>query len=153
METSKGLIRSSDAVDNVIWNIAGQVYTLKHHSAETMIWHAIFPEGAFVPEHVHNDQDEYLYVLEGEFRFTLDGREGKAVPGDLVSLPKGIAHSYANASDQPAKAVFGVAPARGAYEMFWAVHNLGAGAGPADIALAAAAHGVDFLPPRQGART
>ena len=146
MTATPGVIRSNDAVEDVRWNIAGQIYVLKQHSADAMTWHATFPAGSGVPPHIHPNQDEFLYVLEGVFHFTLDGKEGMAVPGDTISLPKGIPHSYENRSDQPAKAFFGVAPTRRAYEMFWALHNLGGDAEPADFVRVAASHEVDFLP-------
>jgi quercetin dioxygenase-like cupin family protein len=146
MDASSGLIKSNEAASDVRWNIGGQICVLKHNTADGMAWHATFPAGSAVPPHVHTTQDEYFYVLEGVFHFMLAGKEGVATPGDMVSLPKGIAHSYQNKSDHPVKALFGVTPTGRAYEMFWALHNLGPSAEPADLARTAAAHEVDFLP-------
>ncbi len=45
------------------------------------------------------------------------------------------------------KCVFWVSPARRLYDLFWALHNLGPQANPADVVAISAKHEVDFLPP------
>ena len=82
-------------------------------------WHATFPPGTFVPPHIHPDQDEYLYMLEGKLDFFLDGAETQATPGDLVRLPMGMPHGIFNKSGRTAKVLFWVSPTRRLYDLFW----------------------------------
>ena len=87
-------------------------------------WHATFPPDTFVPPHIHPDQDEYLYILEGKLDFFLDGAETQATPGDLVRLPMGKPHGIFNKSGQTAKTLFWVSPTRRLYDLFWGIHNM-----------------------------
>ena len=93
------------------------------------------------------DQDEYLYILEGRFDFLLNGVEAFGEPGDLIKLPKGIPHGIFNKSEQTIKTLFWVTPTGPLYDLFWALHNLGPEADPAEVVAISAKHSVDFLPP------
>ena len=46
------------------------------------------------PLHVHLSEDELFFIVEGEFRFLLDGGERRVGPGDTVLTRKGIPHTY-----------------------------------------------------------
>ena len=48
-----GVTAKEEAYNGVVWNILGQTYTLKQYSDNSMAWHAVFPDGTFVPPHVH----------------------------------------------------------------------------------------------------
>jgi quercetin dioxygenase-like cupin family protein len=63
------------------------------------------------PPHVHRNEDESYYVLEGEFEFMDESRTFTAGPGSLVYLPKGRLHVHRNAGDTPARALVLVVPA------------------------------------------
>jgi len=41
--------------------------------------------------HFH-DNDQIFYVLEGEMSFEIEGERIKAIPGNLVIVPAGLAH-------------------------------------------------------------
>jgi mannose-6-phosphate isomerase-like protein (cupin superfamily) len=45
------------------------------------------------PLHVHRDEDELFYVLEGEHVFQVGDSEYKVGPGGFVFAPRGIPHS------------------------------------------------------------
>jgi mannose-6-phosphate isomerase-like protein (cupin superfamily) len=45
------------------------------------------------PLHVHANEDELFYVLEGEHLFQVGDREHRAGPGELVFAPRGVPHS------------------------------------------------------------
>jgi hypothetical protein len=85
-EMTAGITRSPEAIDNTVWQILGQTYTLKHVSPDSMTWHAVFPPGTFVPPHIHPAQDEFIYVLTGRYDLFLDGKELVAEAGDLVRI-------------------------------------------------------------------
>jgi mannose-6-phosphate isomerase-like protein (cupin superfamily) len=48
------------------------------------------------PLHFHRDRDEWWYILEGEFKFEVDGREIYARTGDTVFAPRGSRHTFQN---------------------------------------------------------
>ena len=70
-----------------------------------------------------------------------------APAGDTIRLPRGQPHGLFNRSDADVKCFFWVSPARRLYDLFWALHNLGPQANPADVVAISAKHEVDFLPP------
>jgi quercetin dioxygenase-like cupin family protein len=142
-----GIVKSRESLDQIRWNILGQTYVPKQMTEECFSWHASLPPGTFVPPHIHPDQDEFLYILEGRFTFLLDGQEVIGEPGDLVKLPRGVPHGIFNKSESTIKTLFWVTPTLQLYDLFWALHNMGPGADPAEIVAVSAAHAIDFLPP------
>jgi len=142
-----GIIKSRDSLEQVEWDILGQIYVPKQLTDDCFSWHATLPPGTFVPPHIHPEQDEYLYILEGKFDLLLDGVEHIAEPGDLVTLPRGIPHGIFNKSERTIKTLFWVTPSLRLYDLFWALHNMGPEPDPAQVVAVSAAHAVDFLPP------
>ena len=142
-----GVVKSTAGFENITWNILGQTYVPKQMTENCFSWHATFPPGPFVPPHIHPDQDEFLYILEGRFDFILNDEEAIGEPGDLITLPRGIPHGIFNKSDQTIKTLFWVTPTHKLYDLFWAIHNLGPNPDPAEVVALSAAHAVDFLPP------
>ncbi|HET6623540.1 MAG TPA: cupin domain-containing protein, partial [Gaiellaceae bacterium] len=45
------------------------------------------------PLHVHRDEDELFYVLEGEHVYQVGAEEHRVGPGGLVFAPRGLPHS------------------------------------------------------------
>ena len=141
-----GVTRANEGLDGISWSILGQTYVPKSRTEHSFSWHATFPPGTFVPPHIHPDQDEYLYILEGKLDFMLDGADESATPGDLVRLPMGKPHGIFNKSQQTAKTLFWVSPTRRLYDLFWAIHNMKE-QNPDDVVRLAAEHNIHFLPP------
>lgn len=52
------------------------------------------------PEERH-DADQIVYVVEGEALVRLDGREHRAGPGALVTIPAGVPHHVRNPGAVP----------------------------------------------------
>jgi quercetin dioxygenase-like cupin family protein len=146
-----GVTKANEGLDQISWNILGQTYVPKQLSENAFSWHAIMPIGTFVPPHIHPKQDEFLYILEGRFDLILNGVETFAEPGDLVRLPMGIPHGIFNKTNTAIKCLFWVTPSRKLYDLFWALHNLGPEANPADVVATSAQFEIDFLPPPEAA--
>ena len=140
------ITRANDGLQDIRWHILGQTYVPKSYTQDSFSWHATFPDGTFVPPHVHPDQDEYLYILEGRLDFMLDGRDAFATPGDTVRLPRGKPHGIFNKSGQTAKTLFWVAPSQRLYDLFWAIHNMKEQK-PYEVIALAAQYNIHFLPP------
>ena len=68
----------------------------------TVLENVIAP-GDGPPLHVHANEDEAWYVLEGELRFRLDTETASAPAGAFVFVPRGTRHCFQNIGQQPAK--------------------------------------------------
>lgn len=69
--------------------------------------------GSGAPLHVHRDEDEALYILDGEYE-VIDADAGTRVvagPGACVVLPRGTRHSFRNIAREPARLLALVTPA------------------------------------------
>jgi len=60
--------------------------------------------------HVHHEDDEAWYVLEGTLGFRVGDEVVEATAGTAVLVPKGTAHSYWNAGDVEARYVLVMSP-------------------------------------------
>ena len=139
-----GVTAKGSSVDGLVWNILGQTYVPLQRSESSMAWHATFPPGTFVPPHIHPTQEEFIYVLDGRFDLLLDGKPATAATGDLICLPRNIAHGIFNNSATPDTCLFWVAPTAKLWDLFQALHNV---PDPAEVVRLAALHEVNFLPP------
>jgi quercetin dioxygenase-like cupin family protein len=72
---------------------------------------ALRPGGSVPVPHVHPLQTERFEVLEGRMRFRIGLRRRTAGPGDVVEIPRGVAHSFANDGEQTARLRVQVRPA------------------------------------------
>ncbi|MBS2020525.1 MAG: cupin domain-containing protein [Deltaproteobacteria bacterium] len=50
--------------------------------------------GAEPPPHVHANEEESFYVLEGDLEFLVDGVSTRARAGDFLVLPRGKVHAF-----------------------------------------------------------
>src|SRR6266542_4459985 len=63
------------------------------------------------PLHVHANEDEVVYALEGTFRFKLDGEVRDAPAGSFMFIPRGVPHTWQNVGDEPARVLAVFTPA------------------------------------------
>lgn len=143
-DPQNGVTRAAEGIDNKAWNVVGHIYTPKVHTRNVMIWHAVVPDGTFVPPHIHPTQDEWITMLTGELEVEFGSEVYKASPGDVIRMPMGIAHGIFNRSGAEATCVFGVAPSRKIFDLFEALDGV---TDPAELVRLSAMHEVDFLPP------
>ncbi|MFS2187104.1 cupin domain-containing protein [Mucilaginibacter sp. Mucisp84] len=62
--------------------------------------------------HVHYEQDEWWYILEGEFQIKVGDQLFHAKPGDSVFGPRGVPHAFTKIGDDtPAKMITTFQPA------------------------------------------
>jgi quercetin dioxygenase-like cupin family protein len=66
--------------------------------AEQTIGLAVFDAGKSNAEHVHPNCEEIVYVLEGEVTHTLGDQTTTLRAGDLIVVPRGVAHHLINDS-------------------------------------------------------
>ena len=55
------------------------------------------------PQHIHNNEDEAFYVLEGEVKFLLGEHTSIAKAGTLARIPRGTRHAFCRVGKKYAK--------------------------------------------------
>ena len=58
------------------------------------------PQGSGPPLHLHHNEDETFYVLEGELSFLVGDERIDVQTGDYLFAPRGIAHAYVVRSER-----------------------------------------------------
>ena len=86
-----------------LWWAGGGVFTMKASAAEThealMMSEFRSEGGKMTPLHLHPDEDEGFYVLEGEVVVHLAGEEHRVGEGGIFIAPRGTAHAFMVTSD------------------------------------------------------
>lgn len=97
MQTTGRAYVLADEEGEAIW-FAGALMVLKASSSQTEGRFSMFdqrvPGGYTVPLHVHHDEDEVWYVLDGEATFYYGEERLTAGIGATVFLPKGVPHTF-----------------------------------------------------------
>lgn len=70
------------------------------------------------PRHLHPEQDEWVYVIEGKFDFELGKKRFQASAGESVFLPRNVPHVWACVSAKPGKIINAYQPAGKMEEFF-----------------------------------
>jgi len=70
------------------------------------------------PRHSHREQDEWIYVVEGELEIELGKRRMRVGAGESVFVPRGVSHTWAAVGGPPAKVVDVYQPAGTIEEFF-----------------------------------
>jgi mannose-6-phosphate isomerase-like protein (cupin superfamily) len=89
-----------------IW-LGAATMTLKATAASTagelMLIETDAPVGHGPPLHVHHDEHEAFYVIEGRLEIVVGGVRHEAGAGAFAFLPRGIAHTFRVIGDTPAR--------------------------------------------------
>jgi quercetin dioxygenase-like cupin family protein len=70
----------------------------------------VVPPGLGSPWHVHPEEDEWFYVLEGNMTFYVGDTRLDLTTGGFAFGPKGVPHTFIGGGPQPARALVGFAP-------------------------------------------
>jgi quercetin dioxygenase-like cupin family protein len=96
------------------WFLGGQARVLLT-GAETdnrlALMEFVTPAGHAPPHHVHEDEEEVWFVLDGEVTFFVGDRRHDLVPGQVAHGPRGVPHSYVVRSPQGARIAAVFSPA------------------------------------------
>lgn len=89
-----------------IWFL-GTLVTVKASEATTHgefgLIEQLLPPGFAPPLHVHHNEDEAFFVLEGEITFHCGDQTMKATSGGYVFFPRHIPHWFLVEGDKPAR--------------------------------------------------
>jgi mannose-6-phosphate isomerase-like protein (cupin superfamily) len=101
------------------------------------------------PLHIHEDQDDTFYVLEGVLTVQIQDELVELGPGDFATVPPGIPHTFDNLhSDQPPVLAINLMTPGGFNELFAEVAKaVGEGADRTRLQSVAAEHGVTSVGP------
>ena len=100
--------------------------------------------GDGTPLHVHQNEDEHLFVFEGTGRFAIGDKIFDAEAGTMVTLPRNIAHAWGNRANSRLR-IAGIAYPGGVEEILHII----AGGGAIDISALAERFGVTPSVPRR----
>jgi mannose-6-phosphate isomerase-like protein (cupin superfamily) len=140
--------------------VMGELATCKVTSDQTGGAYSLFEittrPGVGPPPHVQHWEDEFFYVLEGEYEFLDEGRTIRAGVGSLIYVPKGHLHTHKNIGEGPGRMLVSQTPG-GSHERFFEelAENLAAPFFCRDspdvekVATIATKYGIEILPRRE----
>jgi len=143
-KTVRQIVKAGAGLTGKCWDILGQKYFPKVCCDTCFAYEAISAPGDFFPVHIHATQDKFLIVLEGMLDLKLDGEWMTAHSGDLVHMPRGMAHGFFNRSERPVRALIWVSPAAQLEALFEKLDGL---KDVEEIIRLSTLHNVEFLPP------
>src|SRR4051812_14444193 len=114
MLTERRVQRNEDDMDSADFPMLGNRYLLRGEETGgrfAMLEHTIAPRALGAPMHTHEHEDEFSLVLAGRGGVQIGDEVTVAGPGDVVRKPRGIAHAFWNAGDEPARLVELISPA------------------------------------------
>jgi len=59
-------------------------------------WHQ---PGEGPPDHVHFEQEEFLFIIEGFYEMTVGDETATAGPGSIVFIPRNVVHRFKNVGE------------------------------------------------------
>ena len=99
----------------------GAHVVIKASAAHTLgqlgVMESDYPSGLVVSPHLHEGEDEMLYVLAGELTGFCDDDGWIATPGSFVFVPRDCCHGFAVTSAAPARVLVITGPSRLAGEI------------------------------------
>lgn len=105
--------------------LQGDTFFCKVSSMDTngdlYIFESIRDKKGGPPLHYHYEQDEWWYILEGEFLFKVGDQTFTARPGDSIFGPRNVPHAFAKINEGTAKLLMAFQPAGKMEEHFKAL--------------------------------
>ena len=163
METSnRSVVHLPPGEGKSFWVMGSELNTLKLVAEDTdgafSLMESETPSQGGPPPHIHHREDEWLYVLEGEYELLDNDRTIRATAGSFVFLPKGRLHTFKNVGSTTGKLLLLYKPA--GFEKYFAEEGIGEPAtdrssppiqsGPPDIervVSVARKYGIEIPPP------
>ena len=102
MSMTKSIIRQ-DGDGELRWFAGGGVFTMKASAEETagafVLFEDLVVRGKTTPMHLHPNEDETIYVLEGELLVDMDGEQQRVGQNGVFVAPRGVPHAFLVTSD------------------------------------------------------
>ena len=94
--------------------LAGMLQTVKIASADTGgrygLVEMLVPPGLGSPWHVHTDEDEWFYVLDGNLTVYVGDTRVDLAAGGFAFGPTGVPHTFIGAGPDPTRVLAGLSP-------------------------------------------
>ena len=140
----------SDPSDGVTFTMLGASIRLIARATDSEGRFTVFeqttPPGWGPPRHVHANEDEIVYVLDGTYEMSLGDERRTVSAGGCAILPRGIPHGFRNAGEMPGRFVCVITPG-GLEEYFLEIARCSPPPSPAQLVGMAKAYGLTLLPP------
>ena len=103
----RGAMQVASGAGKTLW-VLGDLYEFKATGEDTggrfALWKTTTPPGnPGPPPHIHHNEDEVFYLLEGELKLMVEGRASVVGAGTFVNIPKNTLHTFRNAGTTPAR--------------------------------------------------
>ena len=99
------------------------------------------------PRHIHFEQDEWFYVIAGEYAFEVGDRKSRLKAGDTLFAPRNVPHGWASVGDEPGTLLTIVSPVGPFEEFLMETTKYTTLPPPEEVARAFAEHGMEVVGP------
>jgi quercetin dioxygenase-like cupin family protein len=110
-----GVFRPASEIDRQQhdWGVFAPVSSPGDGAERIMTVEAVFLPGKCHDFHRHPNQEEVIYVLEGQLEQWVESEHRLLGPGDAVVIPAAVVHASFNAGTEPAKIIAVLSPCVG----------------------------------------
>jgi mannose-6-phosphate isomerase-like protein (cupin superfamily) len=99
------------------------------------------------PRHLHHEQDEWFYVVEGEYVIEVGEERYELGPGDSVLAPRKVAHAWAHVGEGTGRLIAALQPAGEIEAFFDELATLGSNPEREVLRRAFSSHGMELIGP------
>jgi mannose-6-phosphate isomerase-like protein (cupin superfamily) len=99
------------------------------------------------PLHVHQVEDEWFYVIEGEFVVQVGDERYRLTPGDSLLAPRKVPHTYAQVGDGQGRLLIAYQPAGDMEAFFLKIGGLAGTPSASDVQQVFRDHGMEIVGP------
>lgn len=99
------------------------------------------------PRHLHHEQEEWFYVVEGEYLAEIGDERYRLEPGDSIFAPRRIPHVWAHIGEGTGRLIVAFRPAGGMEAFFDAVSRLKEAASREELHGLFRSHGMEVAGP------
>ena len=99
------------------------------------------------PLHVHQVEDEWFYVIEGEYVVQVGDERFRLTPGDSLLAPREVPHTYAHIGDGQGRLLIAYQPAGDMEDFFLEVSRLVGPPSASEVQRLFTAHGMEIVGP------
>ncbi|PYV69919.1 MAG: cupin domain-containing protein [Acidobacteria bacterium] len=107
------IVHLSAGTGRAFWG-PGDMYTFLVTGEQTggayFVMEALVPPGGGPPPHIHRNEDETFYIVEGQCSIRLSDQTVNAAAGDFVNVPQGIVHCFRNEGTSTMRMVLTYSP-------------------------------------------
>ena len=99
------------------------------------------------PLHVHQGEDEWFYVMEGEYVAQVGDERFTLTPGDSLLAPRGVPHTYAHLGKGHGRMLIAYQPAGDMEAFFLEMSRLTGTPSPDEVQRIFRAYGMEVVGP------